>query len=810
MSAFADDLKHAARLCRRSPGFMTFAVGSLAIAIGSATLVFSLVHQALVRSLPFRDPAALVWMYNARTERDRAPFSVPDLDDYQRENSTLAGVAVFTNWGANLTGIGPAERIEGTRVGGNFFQLLGAQPLIGRTLEPADEANNARVAVLAHGFWTRRFGRDPSIVGRDVLLNGAQYTVVGVLTPDFMFPFRDAELAVPVTIATDPRRTDRGANFLRVVARLNPGVTLQRAKEDLDAIARRLQQQYPEEDARKTGVNLFPLHAEIVRDYAQILWILFAAVAVFLVIGCGNLANLMFVRSIARAREFALRASLGAPGWRIARQLAVEASFVAGLGGIGGAILAAFGLSLWRVVEPANFPRRDAIALDAAALTFTIAVSLCVALVCTIVPARAAIRSSGARAAGGTRTQTGTRRERAVRHAFVAAQAAGSVLLLTCMGLASQGLARLEEVDAGFTPANALSMQLSLPPRTYRDAASIERFDDALRARFTSIGGIRAAGAVSLRPLSGLLSTMDVAFPDRPAPPPDEVPQAHFRIASAGYFSAAGIRVLAGREFTAEDRAGSQRVAIVSRTFADRHWPGATAIGRSVQIVQSAPSRPMEVVGVVSDVKQFGVDGSSTADLYVPLPQMPASQAPLVAARIYWIVRTDGDPRQFALRVREIVQSVDGDVAASNIQSLREVLDGSIAGWRANVRLLEAFAPLASLLCAAGVYAVASFSASARQRELAIRAALGATRRELTTRMVGEEMRPLAIGLAIGLAASVVAAPELGALLFKTSPLEPWPYALAALSLLGIGTSASYLPARRAGSSDPSELLRLS
>jgi len=274
-------LADARRLCRRSPGFVGFAVVTLALGIGASTLVFTLVQTALVRALPFEDPGSLVWMYNARTERERAPFSIPDLDDYRRANTTLANLAVFTNWAANLTGSGAPERLEGARVSGNFFEVLGAPAWLGRTLEPRDEDGDARVVVLTHGLWQRRFGGDISIVGRDVMLNGAAYTVVGVLPRGFLFPFRDATLAVPTTLRTDPRRSDRGANFLRVVARLKPDVSLARADADLDAIAVRLQRSYPNEDSRKIGVNLYPLHSEIVRDYQQILWTLFAAVLLF-------------------------------------------------------------------------------------------------------------------------------------------------------------------------------------------------------------------------------------------------------------------------------------------------------------------------------------------------------------------------------------------------------------------------------------------------------------------------------------------------------------------------------------------------
>lgn len=802
------ELLHAGRLLRRHPAFSLVAILTLGVGIGAATLVFSLVRTALLRELPFTEPDRLVWIYNARTERDRAPFSIPDLEDYRRDARSLAGLAVFTNWTANLTGIGAAERLEGTRVSGNFFELLGAIPLLGRTVRSSDEEGDMRVAVLTHGLWQRRFGGDPRIVGRTVSLNGAAYLVIGVMPRGFLFPFREAQLAVPTTLSSDARRTDRGANFLRVVARLAPGVSLRQAKSELDAIAHRLQRLYPDEDSRKTGVNLYPLHAEIVRDYRQILWTLFAAVVVLLAVACGNLANLMLVRAVGRTSELSLRMSLGASRRRIGLQLAMEAAMLAALGGVAGIVLARMGLAAWQAFGPASFPLMEEIALDSRVLAFALACAAVATIICGVVPARAVSRDLLAGLRDASRSMTGTRRHHAARRVFVALQVAGSVVLLVCMALVARGFARLERVDAGFLADHALSLQLSLPPRTYGDRESVGRFYEALRMRLASVAGIRHLGAVSLLPLSGLLSTMDVAFPDRPAPPPDEVPQAHFRITTPGYFAAAGIPMYAGREFTDDDLSAGHLVAIVSRTFAERHWPNQPALGRQVQIVQAKASPPLEVVGVVGDVKQFSLDGPTTADLYVPIHQMPASQAPFVAGRMGWIIRTHGDPHLLIEPVRQAVHAVDVDVASSTVRTLDEVLASSLGARRVNVWLLEAFGQVAIVLCAMGVYAVASFSARARRRELAIRAALGATRRELSASILGKELQPVALGLGLGYVVALLVAPRLGPLLFATSPVDAPTYLLVGLGVLAVTGLATYLPSWRAGASDPAELLR--
>lgn len=804
------DVRHACRMLRRAPWFACLAILILGTGIGAATITFSLVHAALLRSLPFSDPDRVVWMYNLRTERDRAPLSIPDVEDYRRESSSLAGIAVFTNWTVNLTGIGPSERLEGTRVSGNFFELLGLRPLLGRPLQVEDEERGSRVIVLTHGLWVRRFGADPGIVGRGVSLNGAAYTVVGILPPGFMFPFREAELAVPLSLRSDPRRTDRGANFLRVLARLGPGVSVQQAKADLDAIAHRLQRQYPAENARKTGISLYPLHSEIVRDYRSLLWTLFGAVGVLLAVGCGNLANLLLVRTAGRQTEFAIRLSLGASRRRLMRQLLSEAAVLAVAGGLVGIGLAATGLTFWRAWGPGNFPRMAEVGLAPAVVIFAIGLAGLTALACGTLPVCFVSADTANALRGATRAMTTARGPARVRRTFIAVQVAASTVLLVGMALTARGFARLERVGPGFVPDDTLSVQLSLPPSVYADRDALVRFSEALQDRLAAIPGVDNTGSVSLLPLSGLLSTVDVAFPDRPAPPPDEVPQAHFRVASPGYFAAAGISVLEGRAFTDYDRVDGQPVAIVSRTFADRHWPGEHAIGKSVQLVQSTASPAREVVGVVNDVRHFTLDAPPTADLYVPLRQMPPSQAPFLAARMFWIVRARLQSPALARVVREAVLQVDPGVATSSARTLEGVLSASLGARRVNVHLLEVFGQVAAVLCGIGVYAVAAFSARTRRRELAIRAALGARRRDLTRLLLGTELWPVAIGVGCGVTSAYLAAPLLFGLPFQTDPRDTVVYTAVAAGLLVLSVVASYAPVRRASATNPAAALQAS
>jgi predicted permease len=802
------DARHAVRLARRQPRFSAAAMLLLAVGIGAASAVFALVNAVLLANMPFRDPDRLTWMYNARTERDRAPLSIPDLEDYRRDARTLEALAAFTNWTANLTGNGDAERLEGVRVAGNFFDLLGARPALGRTLGPADETADARAAVITAGLWQRRFGADPAAVGSAIVLNGARYTIVGVLPPAFVFPFRYAEVAVPLVLRDDGRRADRGANFVRVVARLKPGVSIAQAQGDLNRTAHRLQRQFPIDDARKIGVSLYSLQAEIVRDFHGLLWTLFGAVGVLLLIGCGNLANLLLVRAAGRRSELALRVSLGAARARLARQLFLEAAVLAIGGGVGGVALASAAVSAWKAFGPSDFPRMALVSLDLRVLLFAAAVSAVAAIICGMAPAWAATRNLAAPLGSSTRSLTGSRREGVVRRTFVALQVAGSVVLLVCVGLVARSLARIEAVDPGFAPDRALTIQLSLPPARYGTREAVAGFYDALAVRLAALPDATSVGAVSLLPLTGLLAAMDIELPDRPAPPPDAVPQAHFRIASAGYFAASGIVVLDGREFTARETAGSAPAVVVSEAFAARHWPGQSAVGKHLRIVQTPRLPEYEVVGVVRNVKQYGLDGAPTADLYVDIHQMPPGQASLIAGRMYWVVRARGSGRVAAGAVREAIHAVNPDVATSSTRTLEEILAASVGPRRSNVRLLEVFGGVAMLLAIFGTYALAVFAAGMRRRELAIRSALGASRLSLAQLMVRGELPPLLAGVGAGAAAAFIASRSLTDMLFATRPSDPAVYLAVTATILLVTAVATYLPARRAADASPAELLR--
>ena len=774
---------------------------TVALGIAAATAVYAVVEAVIVRALPVREPDRLVWMWNARVERDRAPFSALDLADYREQNTVLEGLAPFINWTANLTGVGDAERLEGIRVDPAFFGVVGVPASVGRTI--AGEDARRQVAVLTDRLWRRRFGGDRGIVGQSVSLNGTGYSIVGVLPPGFTFPFRDAEIAVPLSLDGDPRRPDRGAGFLRVVARLKPGVSLEEAKANLDAIGLRLRRDYPDANAKKLGVNLFPLDREIVGDARALLLTLLGAVGLLLFVACANIANLLLVTLSSRRREFSLRAALGATRSRMAAQLFGEIALLVGAGGCAGIVI---GRAFARVLVwwgGSTLPRLDDIGLTPRVVLFALGATTAAALVCGVMPAWLFSSAPIAGLADDGRTNSGTAAQGRLRRGFVTVQVAAALMLLVAMLLTVRSFGRLQAVHPGFGGGNVLSVQLALPPARYARPIDINTFADRLRANLAGLPGVRDVSAISLLPLSGLLSTQDYRVVGQPEPPANEVPQAHYRIVMPGYFRVMGIG-MRGREFDDTDREDTRRVAVISRTFADREWPHTSPIGEHVRVGRDA----LEIIGVCDDVKQFGLDAGATADLYVPLRQMPAGQAQFLSARMYWVVRTATDPLLAADAARDQVRRLDKDVATSSTRSMADVLAASIGSRRFNTGLIE-IAGLSSLLLALiGVYSIAAFSMERRTREIGIRLALGARPAEVVRSALAGEWGAIAVGLAAGAAGAALVSRVLSSVLFGSGGTEPMLIAAAAASLGAAALLATYLPARRAARMDPAAALK--
>ena len=786
---------------RRHLALASAVIVTVAFGVGGATAVYAVVDAVIVRALQVRDPERLVWMWNARVERDRAPFSALDLADYRDQNTVLEGLAPFINWTANLTGSGDAERLEGIRVDPAFFDLVGVRPAFGRTIAKDDA--HAQVTMLTERVWRRRFGADPQIVGRQISLNGTAYTIIGVLPPGFSFPFRDAEIAVPLSIDTDPRRSDRGAGFLRVVARLKPGISLDTAKTNLDTIGARLRHDYPDTNAKKLGVNLFPLDREIVGGARALLLTVLGAVGLLLFVACANIANLLLAALSFRRREFAVRAALGATRTRMAAQLLGEIAVVVGIGGAAGVVVGRVLADVLVWWGASALPRLDDVGLTPRVVAFAVAATASAAMVCGVLPAWLFSNAPAAGISDETRTTSGSAVQARLRRGFVAIQIASALMLLVATLLTIRSFNRLQAVNPGFDGRDVLAVQLALPPSKYTKPSDIATFADRLREHVAALPGVREVSAISLLPLSGLLSTQDYRIIGQPAPPPNDVPQAHYRIVMPGYFRVMDIP-LRGREFDATDREASRRVAVLGHTLAMRHWPTGSPIGEHVVV----GSDTLEIVGVCDDVKQFSLDAEPTADLYVPLRQMPAGQAQFLAARMYWVVRTGVDPIAVADAVRYQVRRLDKDVATSSTRPMTEILAVSIGSRRFNKHLIEIAGVATLLLALIGVYSVTAFSATRRAREIGIRVALGARPGQVVRSVLAAEWAAVGIGLAIGTVGAVSVARMLASVLFGSGGTDVPILAAALMTLAAAALVASYLPARRAARTDPLTALR--
>ena len=796
------ELFQAARRLRQQRIFSLGVIAVLALAVGANTAVFTLVDGILLRPLPLREPDRLMTFTLVRPGTDRHPISLPALHDFRTATRTLDGLASLFGWSVNITGGGEAERVSGMRVSADYFELTGAGVQIGRAIQREDE--HRPVVVIGHGLWQRRFGGAADVLEKSLVLNGDTFSVIGVLSRDFVSLVRDAEVVAPYAPSTDPRRSNRAQAFLRVVARLKPGATFAQAKDDLDGIVRRLRTEHPDTNGSDTGARVASLHDELTGRSAPMLRMLLAAVLLVLLVACANIANLFLVHGAARRRELAVRAALGAPRARIVAQLVAEASILGLAGGTLGLLVAGLLVPGLLAVGPANLPRVAEVTIDLRVALFTLAVSLGASLLFGIVPALQATRgdlrqglNTGGRGSGGG----GSR----VRAALVLVEVALSAVLLLTAALLARSFQHVQAVDPGFESASVLTVRLSLPRAEYQGRAAIENFYNQVQPRIAALPGIRAVAAANVVPMNGYLATTTF-YVDGVLTKQET--EAHYRMISVDYFRALGIPVLIGRPFGPADSSTSAPVAIVSRTFAQKYLAG-RAIGRRMRLDDGEKTpREVEVVGVVGDVKHFGLEQETTIEVYVPMSQVPEPTTIWLANNMYWVMRTDGAPLAAANAVRREITAVDPSVPASFVRSMDQWLASTVAPRRFNLLLVEAFALAALLLAAVGVYAVSASAVASRTREIGIRTALGASRASAIGLVLRGSLAPILGGLAAGMGIALLSANALSSLLFGVSPTDPGSMAAVVLALLFAALLASYVPARRAAKVDPLIALR--
>jgi predicted permease len=804
----ARELGLAWRRLRRTPGFTALATLTLGLAIGANTAIFSLVEGVLLRPLPFGDPGRLVTLWEDHSRGgggDRVGLASATVEDFERAES-LAGLAA--QWPApfTITGEGEARGISGAQVSPGFFRVFGVAPEIGRVLETGESGETAEPAepeaVLSHALWRDRFGSDPKVIGRKIVLSDRPYTVVGVMPADFRVPlfFQEpqdsTELWVPLEIP--PPMRGYSARVLQAVARLAPGATPESARSELAGIGRRLAEEVPD-DWRGVGVAVVPLQEQIVGNVRRLLLLLQAGAAVVLLIACANLANLLLARALERAQEMSVRAAFGADRIRLARMLLGESLVLALLGGALGLLLGAWGTRLLVAAAPPDTPRLADIHLDPAVFAFAFGLALLAGAGFGLVPAfrmsrtdlQSVLREGGR---GGSKSA----RQGRLRDVLVVAQIALTLLLLVGAGLLGRSFLRLRGVDPGFNAAHVLTFKTALPPSRYPEPAQQTRFFEELMRRLDELPGVTAAGAITRLPLDTGWGSGPIEIEG--APRPAEPPVVGFRRITAGYFHTMEIPLRAGRNFGAEDREGSRPVVIVNETLARRFWPGRDAVGGRLR--PASPDDPwFEVVGVVGDVVYDSLASAATPEIFLPHTQMSTDWFQAV-------VRTEGDPLALAGAVRAAVRELDRDLPVADVRPLARHVSETIARPRFSTFLAGAFAAVALTLAAVGVFGLTAYAVAQRTREIGIRVALGARKEDVTGWIVRRSLKLAALGLAMGLALGLLAGPALAGQLYGVSAGDPVTFAGGALFLAGICLAASYLPARRAARVDPMVALR--
>jgi putative ABC transport system permease protein len=806
-SDLMQDLRYAARMLARTPAFTAIAVLALALGIGANTAIFSVVNTVLLQPLPFKNPGQLVIIWENATAVG-FPKNTPspaNFLDWREQATVFTGMAAMAPKNFNLTGVGEPERLDGRRVSANMFDLLGVQPRLGRGFLPEEDTPGARVVILSHGLWERRFGSDPKIVGQALNLNGESYSVIGVMPPGIELPGFDNwkdQLWVPIAFPGEEARS-RGNHYLEVVARMKPGVTLKQARAEMETIAARLAQQYPEENLG-IGSVVNPLHEEVVGDIRPALLVLLGAVGFVLLIACANVANLLLARAAVRQKEIALRLALGASRARLTRQFLTESVLLAVLGAVVGLMLAFAGLHVLKTFIPDTIARADAIGIDARVLVFTGLVALATGMIFGLAPATQAsnfslnetLKEGGRDAAGGSK---GVR----LRGLLVIAEVAVSFVLLIGAGLLINSFLHLRNLDPGFRADHLLTAKIEMSELKYPDRERRIPFLDEVLRRVTALPGVKSAAIAGNLPLTYNGDSMYVGVEGIPDPPPDKRVDVIYRAIGPGYFSTMGIPLVRGRDFTDQDTIDTGIAVVVSEKTAQHFWPGQDPLGKRLKPGSTTSDSPWrEVIGVVKDVRQNDFITAPKLQMYMSYRQLK-SLAPNAL-----VVRTTVEPMSLAIPLRNAVWAVDKDQPVSNINTMENIVSTAVARQRFSTMLLGVFAGLALVLAAVGIYGVMSYSVAQRTREIGIRMALGAQRSDVLRMTVTQGLKLVFIGVAIGLVAAFVLTRLMATLLFGVSATDPATFASIAVVLLLVALLASYIPALRATKVDPMVALR--
>jgi putative ABC transport system permease protein len=807
MDTLLKDLRYAARMLRARPGFTLTAVVTLALGIGGSTAIFSLVNSVLLGALPFREAQRLYMVWEDATVAGfpRNNLAPGNYAAFEAQNHAFDGMAAVTEAGFNLTSGGEPLKVEGRGVTAGFFPLLGIAPQLGRVFQPDEDKPGANhVVVLSHGLWERRFGQDPGVVGREILLNGDKYTVVGIMPRTFQFMESYVGLWVPAALTAEDL-ADHGAHYLTAIARTKPGVTIEEANADVAAIAARLSHDFPD-GARDLRAYVLPLREQLVGDARRPLLMLTLATSAVLLIACANIAGLLLARATSRVREIAVRTALGARRGRIVRQLLTESVLLSALGIVPGLLVALWSLSFLEQLIPPGLTLWLHPTLDARAVGCAIVLSLATGLLFGLVPALQTSRmdvNEPLRQGGRSSTDSGPRR---LRSALVVAEIAATLVLLVGAGLLAQTLYRMRYVDLGLQPEGLLTLRTVLPQWKYGELPKRAAFYEDVLERVAHLPGVVSAGYGTSVPLEWKGGTSGFFPEGLERPEPGLSYDANHRQVSADFLKAMGVPLKEGRFFDQTDRAESRPVAVVNETMARQYWPGRDAVGRRFKIGDPSSKVPwVTIVGIVGDVRQMGLDAPVKAEMYLPYSQI--ADQPWFAPRDL-VVRTSIEPMSLVASVKREIAAVDKEQAVSNIRTLDDILDEEVVQRRLGATLLTAFAVLALLLASLGIYGILSYFVAQHTSEIGVRLALGASDGDILRLVLGRGMTLALVGVGLGSLGGLALTRLMSSLLFGVSATDPATFALAALLLTALALLACYLPARRAVRVDPTTAMR--
>ena len=810
MSRLLNDGRFGVRQLRKNPTFALTTILTLALGIGTTTAIFSLVYAVMLKPLPFPESDRLVWLsqedHSAGTAIPES-LSYPDYFDWRAQNRTFSGLASFTGGNLTLTGIGEAEHLTSATVSSNFFQVLGAAPILGRDFLWEEEKPGHRGVMLSYALWESRFGANPHVVGQPVTLNGQQYTVAGVMPRSFNFPIEQPSVDLWTSLSAaaegaSPMTAQRGADTLEVIGRLKPNVTLEQAKAEMNVIARNLAKQYPDSNKWYTTALVKPEVEHLVGDSSQGLQVLFGAVVLVLLIACVNVAGLLLTRGAQRSAEVALRGVLGASRMEIVRQMLVESLLLSLLGGLAGIPLATAILQGTIRFLP-EMPRLNEVSVNGPVLAFAVGLSVLTGLLFGVLPA---VRISGINPAAamreGTRTVTGGRAQHRMQTWMVIGETALSLVLLVGAGLLIRSFVGLLHVDPGFDPHGVFTARISLPDNEYPHDGKIQ-FTEQLISRLALLPGVKSASAGWPLPMSGNSASISFTVEGHPVPKADR-PSEAVGLALPGYFETMRIPLIAGRTFVAHDGPKGPPVAIVNQAFAKKYFAGVSPVGKHLTagLGDGTLNSPMrEVVGVVGNIKRQGLTAESDPEYYLPWSQA-------VVTTPYLCIRTAGNPADLEKAVSTTIAQMDPSIPMYQVHDLDFYIARSAAQPRFQTLLVTSFAAMALLLAAIGLYGVLSYIVQQRSMEIALRLAVGAQRGEVLGLVLRRGMALAAIGVAMGLGISACLSRFIATLLYGVHPLDPLTFAGVSLLLLLVALVASIAPACRAAQADPMTTLR--